>query len=87
MKQKLENLPEELKEQRRFTPALEDKRPAYPAGISWNDSANWWNLNEVKTVKRGKDYKAEAPKNRRLDNVERRKRLCDERQSVCDVRL
>ena len=61
MKQYLENLPAELKSQRRFTPALEDKRPAYPAGISWNDSANWWNLNEVKTVKRGKDYKAEAP--------------------------
>ena len=61
MKQKLDNLPEEIKEQRRFTPALEDKRPAYPAGVSWNDSANWWNLSEVKTVKRGKDYKAEAP--------------------------
>ena len=64
MKQKLENLPAELKEQKRFTPALEDKRPAYPAGVSWNDSANWWNLDEVKTVKRGKDYKVEAPETR-----------------------
>ena len=61
MKQKLENLPAELKSQRRFTPALEDKRPAYPAGVSWNEPANWWNLDEVKTVKRGKDYKTEAP--------------------------
>ena len=61
MKQFLENLPMELQGLQRFTPVLENKKPAYPAGVSWNDSANWWEMGEVKIPKVGKNYKIEKP--------------------------
>ena len=56
-------LPEEMARKKRFTPR-KNKKPAYPAGVSWNEPQYWHTLNNVKTVKQqgGRDYKKEPPK-------------------------